>query len=693
MKNKNLTVIEDAVVFADFKKVIQEQFALMLAASKLLYRTDVSKDEIWDTYLNSYPPGTNEIYIERAEHDCQACRQFLRPFANLVAINTNGDIMTIWDVKTSGEYQVVADKMASLIRSKPIVDVAVITEPKLGTDFNRQLLDDGTIKKWNHFYLEVPKSHITVLNGLTSEAEVMGKLRDMRNVFKRSLDEITPEAIETAIELIEQGSVYRGNEYLGIIRAFQTEQKAYNKLKKKEHKENFAWTALSRLDGPVLKIRNVAIGTFLVDISEGKELEHALSAFEKVMAPANYKRPNAIITKKMVEQAQKEIIALGFEDSLGRRFAEVGDITVNNVIYADRDTKPHMLGDVFDQMAKEAGSKTKKNLDKITEISIDDFIEKVVPTSTSIELLLENGHEKNLVSLIAPTVVGASTMFKWDNNFCWAYNGDVTDSIKESVKTRGGNVEGVLRSSMAWFNDDDLDLHCMEPKGGDHIYFSHMRSRKTQGFLDVDIVSPRNENYKDIVENIAWPDESKLIEGNYEFRVHNFSKRSSEKFGFHMQIAFGNETHEFVYNQPMRSKETVKVAVVNYSKANGFMIKSLIPSTTSSKPIWGLNTNDYHKVSMIMNSPNYWNDKQVGNKHTFFMLQNCINPGTPRGFFNEYLKDDLMKHKRVFEVLGSKMKVAESDTQLSGVGFSSTQRNSVVVRVEGTSKRLLKVKF
>ena len=84
-----------------------------------------------------------------------------------------------------------------------------------------------------------------------------------------------------------------------------------------------------------------------------------------------------------------------------------------------------------------------------------------------------------------------------------------------------------------------------------------------------------------------------------------------------------------------------------------------------------------------MYSPNHWDNQGVGNRHYMFMLAGCENPDQPNGFFNEYLRQDFMEHKRVFEALGGKMKVERSDYQLSGLGFSSTKRNSIICKVDG----------
>jgi hypothetical protein len=93
-------------------------------------------------------------------------------------------------------------------------------------------------------------------------------------------------------------------------------------------------------------------------------------------------------------------------------------------------------------------------------------------------------------------------------------------------------------------------------------------------------------------------------------------------------------------------------------------------------------------------SPNFWDgEKDTGNKHYLFMLNGCTNETSPRGFFNEFLKGELTPHRKVLELVGSKVRADEVPNQLSGLGFSSTQRNHVICRVSGSFTRTLKVTF
>ena len=94
-----------------------------------------------------------------------------------------------------------------------------------------------------------------------------------------------------------------------------------------------------------------------------------------------------------------------------------------------------------------------------------------------------------------------------------------------------------------------------------------------------------------------------------------------------------------------------------------------------------------------MLSPNHWDNNAEGNRHFFFILDGCNNPEEIRGLYNEFLDNSLNTHRKVFEVLAGKMKCPVSKEQLSGVGFSSTQRNELICKVAGSFTRTLKIKF
>lgn len=675
--------------FKKFKTQLQEHFAEMTKDAPKLFEVEIDKDEFWDLYLDSFPAGTNEIYRERREYDCSCCRQFIKAIGNAVVIKDN-QVHTIWEFQTgSTTFQPVVDALDRYIKSHAVSDVYVSKLKSIGTDHNREEVD-GKINVYEHFFLTLPDKFVD--RGGCSEGEIKGRFRDVRNVFKRSLDEISQEAIETVLELIMQNSLYKGEEWKSILTEFLKYKKDYENTPEDE-RENYAWEKSITAGSVIGKIRNHSIGTLLVNISEDMDLDTAVRKYEQIVAPTNYKRPKAIYTKKMLEEAQKTVEELGYMDSLPRRFAKLDDITVNNILFSNRDAVRRISGNVFEDMAVEAAINPKR-FSKVEEIGIDSFVKDVLPTAKELEVFFENKHSQNMVSLIAPQNPDAPSMFKWSNAFGWAYSGNITDSdIRENVKSAGGKVDGVLRFSIQWndkeFNPNDFDAHCKSPNA--HIYFGDKLDRITGGNLDVDIISPQRG--KAAVENITWPDKSRMIPGTYKFFVHCFAKRGGRD-GFKAEIEFDGQIYSFEYPHELKQNEKVMVAKVTLSEYGAFSIKELLPSNVSSREIWGLKTNQFVPVSVVCYSPNYWDEQNgIGHRHVFFMLKDCVNPEMPNGFYNEFLKQELLHHKRVFESLGGKMRVEDVDDQLSGVGFSTTKRAEIIVKVKGATERILKVKF
>lgn len=689
-------------MFKDFVKAIQKNLQQMSKDSSRLFTVNVDTEKLYNLYLDSFPAGTNEIYRERREYDCSCCRHFIRDVGNVVSIK-NGELHTIWGINpvSDDKYNVVAAALDAYVKQKAVLGVFLKKEKRIGTPENREMLPTGKINKYEHFFVDLPEICIfKECYGHTLEGD-LSQFRDVRNVFKRSLDEISKEAVDTVLELIAQNSLYKGAEWKKQLTEFKNYQKEYGKLTDKQ-KELWIWEKSISAGAVIGKIRNHSIGTLLVNISEGMDLDLAVRKYEQIVAPVNYKRPKAIFTKKMLEDAKKTITELGYMDSLQRRFATLDDITVNNILFSNKDAAKRITGamDLFDEMEQDVAIDPKR-FSKVEEISAEDFIKNVLPVAKELEVYMENKHIQNMVSLIAPEVADAKTMFKWNNGMSWAYTGNITDSdIKENVKAAGGSVTGIVRFSIQW-NDgngkdnSDLDAHCLEPQGGDHIYFSHKISRYTGGELDIDITDPIYQcksNGGVAVENITYPSKERMKPGTYKFYVNQYSFRNSQ--GFKAEVEVNGEIHSYEYNTPVRGN--VDVAEVILDQSGNFKVVDKLPGNcaTISKDVWGIKTLQFTPVSVVCYSPNYWDEqKGIGHQHLFFMLKDCINPEEPNGYYNEFLKPELEQHRRVFETLGAKAHVKDVDDQLSGVGFSLTKRNDLIIKVKGATERVVKVKF
>lgn len=701
--------------FTEMRDKLIENFKEMVKDVDHIFEVSVDKDELWNTYLDSFPPGTNEIYRERREHDCSCCRQFIKTIGNAVVIKNN-QIITIWDFRTDDTiYQPVLDALSVFIKSHAVSDIYVSKLKKIGILQNYEELENGQVKEWSHFFIELPDKFVDKSN--RSEGDIKGGYRDTRNVFKRSLDEISEDSLLTILELITSNTLYKGEEWKGVLTEFLKYKKEYDKLASDTEKNNYAWEKSVKAGIAIGRIRNHSIGTLLVNVSEGMDLDTAVKKYEQIVAPANYKRPKEIFTKKMLEDAKKTITELGYMDALGRRFATLDDITVNNILFSNKDSAKRIGGmdDIFGEMGKDVITKPKK-FSKVEEIAVKDFVENILSSAKEVEVYLENKHASNMVSLIAPENVNSKTMFKWNNGFSWAYSGNITDSdITQRVRAAGGRTDGVLRFSHSWNydgmrNGSLMDLHVFMPGSnqkveykngkeihdnygnGERVGWNHRKHVNSGGVQDVDYVNIAPVGYIP-VENTTFPSIDRLKEGIYTFKIHNWNFRNPTTGGFKAEIAFGGQVYKFIRREPLQHKEWVTLAKLEL-KNGEFKILEMMENDTTPIEIWNLKTNQFVPVSVVMYSPNYWDEQDgIGHRHYFFMLKDCVNEETPNGFYNEFLKNELVEHKRVFAALGSKMRVKNVEDQLSGLGFSATKRDELIVKVKGNTERILKVKF
>ena len=685
--------------FPAFAKIVAASFQELAKGN--VFVLDLDGDALYAEYLASFPAGTNPLFRKTTEHDCSCCRRFVRRAGIVVAIEEAAiggvEIRTVWDraaAEAPAPYREVAARMRDAVLAANVCDLFRVgtKETGFGAAQTRSLnADTKQVETWEHFYTGEIPSNLRV----AMPDSVRGDYRTTVQVFGRGLVDLSAGAVETVLSLIDSNNLYRGEEHKTALLQFQRAQRAFSLLREGRERNTFAWAKAS---GPAARFRNTVIGTLVQDLSEGPDVEGAVRSFETKIAPQNYKRTTAIITPAMVKLAMDTIEQLGLEPALERRFAVIGDISVNDVKWVDGSVKPLMKGGIGDVLMQHAAvSKPPgKDEERAEDINLDDFVARVLPETSSLEILFKNELAGNLMSLTAPVHPEPKQLFRWDNDFAWSYGGNVADSIKARVKKAGGKIDGVLRVSLSWSNSDDLDLHIHEPTGGGvyglqgHIFFGARRGW-TGGTLDVDMNA--HVIAEDPVENVVWSD--KVPDGPYKVVVNNFRQRTTSNPGFAIEVENAGKLSHFSFNKIVRLKQDIHVCTL-HMKAG--VIERIEPgeagvtASTLSQEKWGLKTEQYVKVAAVTLSPNYWGDNAVGNKHTFFVIEGAKNDEAARGFYNEFLHPRLESHRKVFEVIGDKTKCQPTDGQLSGLGFSSTKKESFLVRAhQGKKQRLFNV--
>lgn len=729
--------------FHEFASSIEAKFN-SLAKSDRLFVVDLSRESIWESYLASFPKGTNEIFREREGHNCSSCKNFILNIGGVVSIK-NGKVTSVWDVELpESEYKVVANSLSALIKATKIKEVFYHFQNTAGIRSNLQLIKDSTGKTietltWHHLFCQVPSKMVVPMNAKLSADTLNDKFRTNVQVLKRTLEEISYDAIDPVLELIADDNLARGQVVKPKIDEVLELKRKYDSISSELRKDSFLW---ENVDSPVARFKNEIIGTILAKISEGEDFEACIKLYETAVSGANYQRPKAIVTEKQRKESLKKFESWGIEDSLHRRFAMVKDISPADVLYVDSSQVTHMKNSLANILLKDAPiSKKKVDYSKIAEVTIEEFISNIRPKASSIEVFLENRHVPRMVSLTTEKFENSPRIFAHDNPFCISYKGGFADAVLERVKAEGGCVDAPWSFMLGWDYTCDLDFHgveigkftrfkdskppfgklimvktsnkslvgCLEMAGFkvanlvypldadanwayyEEIMFNHKKSQ-SGGELDVDM-NAGNERRTDAVENIFYKNKPKA--GRYELQVHNFSKRDSNGVGFTFRLSIDGNAKTYHYKKSLSQKETVTACIIEWDGENEkITIPDYMEENGATKEIWGLHTQKFHKVTAISKSPNHWGDQKVGHMHYLFFLEGCINDEPTRGFYNEFLATKYKEEKRVWELLGSKMLCESSDNQLSGIGFSSTNKDSLIVKVSGSSlNRQLKINF
>jgi len=671
-----------AVPFQDFVAAVQDRFVeLSRSSSHRLFVVDVDGDALYAHYLESFPEGSNPVRKVRTEHDCGTCKSFIRQLGGVVVVTPDLKLEALWDIFSTMPYpyNVVAEGMWRLVHGSAIAGRYVPLSSAVGCKTTHTSAD-GLVTSFDHLWAKPKPLGRGELSGAFA-----GKHQTNVDGLRRVMEEFSMSTLEAISDLAP--SLYRGAEWASAIGPVIGAHAAYAIL---SERERHLWLHHhADADLGVTHFRGSVLGTLAKDLQADMDISTAVARFEAMIAPQNYQRNTALITPRMIDEALATLCELDLESAVHRRYAVYEDIRADALLFVDNSLRGRLKDGLCDLLMEEVRTPTGKITEGAIDIAWEDFLGQVLAQGAQqITLVLEHEHEKNFMALTAPTDPAAPPLFSWGNGFGWTYTGNATDSIKTKVKRAGGNVDNaVVRASLAWWNTDDLDLHCNTPAG--LIYYG--RKQCAGGFLDVDM----NVNGESTtpVENIAFSLMPR--EGTYRFSVNQYCLRNRINGGFEVELVLPDAvTYRYRYDKVVQNKETILIATV--------VVKgSRIEVTHAIQPVrfnqgrtvkWGVDTAKEVPVDFIATSPNHWEESH-GQRHLFFVLRDCTPDEDLRGIYNEFLRPELKKHRKVFEVLGEKTKCPAGEG-VAGVGYTSGRGDNVVVRVvKDNNHRAYRVHF
>lgn len=717
--------------FKAFVGVIQEKFKSICHEANALFTVSIENsidengndktgDMLYDIYLQNFKPGDDPVFRnpDYTTHTCSNDRHFIRTYGNIVGISPDNQIVTMWDVELPEDsiYHAPCKAMANAVKAGVINNFFVITYDWLNHKTNYEAVNKNKshfqlgfsekhhmysaeeaavygrvvanqVYTFNFFNVNLPKELVEFSN--KSIETIRGMKNTVRQLFEKSLN-IPLETLELVRDLATQGALLRGDMYMDKVLNLIKIKKEFN-LVPQGQRNNWLWATC--LVVPFPAFANELIGTLCIELAEGKELNKACRDFNMRVDPTNYQRAKSAVTPAMIANAEKAIAEAGYENSFDRRPATISDIDISEIRHSNIDHTVEKPAGLFGQAgvkvkAGEYNRHKRAEFDGVQTVTIDKFMEEVLPTATGIEVFLENKHESNFVTLFTEKQKGPQ-LFKWSNPFSWTYINNLSgvSQIQENVKAAGGKISGALRGSLQWNDNEtmgivDLDLHCRTPFTT--IKYNNKQDYTSKGKLDVDMIRPTSTGVENIVFSNIPPD------GTYIFMVENFDGGTHKGFKFEIQMS--NEIFTYHYPHNLSYKGVVKIATITV-KNRQMSIEHHMAETATNKTIWNLETGQFHKVNLVCTSPNHWGDNKIGTKEYFFMLQDCKFDTPLRGFHPDQLHNNLNAHRKSIELLSNFKLVEPTKEQLSGIGFNATVRNELIVKVSGTHKRVLKITF
>ena len=345
-------------------------------------------------YLNSF-----QYEDERKEHDCHACREFMRQYGNVVFINDRGVVIpALWDSSECNsayaEHVAVLEHAVSRgkIVSQFFCESTVLGAPKVGG---------------------LPHFHMThnvkgLMNFRRSSAEAQKAISaENFKTLSRALSEYGTKVLSQALHLLQQSN--RPEKFTSIVEWMLELHKKIGCNPKA--RTNIIWSAVAAAPIGFCQPRSSVVGSLLDELKEGADPDAALRRFNEKISSEVYQRPTALPSSGNVRKAEKLIAELGLESALARRPAGVNEV---KMIW--RPEIKQVSEGVFGKLrTKDKGIPNKLvETSGTTQITWEKFRRTILPNAVRIQHYVGSGSQP-FYGMLTATHEDAKPILQWDN--------------------------------------------------------------------------------------------------------------------------------------------------------------------------------------------------------------------------------------------------------------------------------------
>jgi hypothetical protein len=668
---------------------LQARFTANVDGGTRLFTTDTP--DLYTAFLDALPAS------ERQHHNCSACRKFVNTFGGLVTIAEDGTTQAaLWHTDDAPElYQAALRALLQRIQSAPVNGVFYSIAPVWGTPVT---------EPWRHFSVTPPAS--LVFKRVTQTAgQARAERHEDYGTLQRALAEFTMETLATAITLLKTDSLYRSEKCLGVATWLLALHQQRAATKHHQRRDAIVWRAVAYAPAGYCHPRSSMIGSLLEDIAAGRPFSEISARFAAKMNPTQYQRAQAAPSAGAIQQAEKLFSERGLAPALLRRYATLGELPPHAVLWSpstEQEQPSESGGAIFKHVqAKGAASPAAVVTPSVT-MTWEKFQKTVLPTARVLEVLVPPSSAR-FMALVTAVDPSAPPILQWDrpddrNAFSWYYASGIDAEMRRRLVQAGGRFDDIdIRCSLMWNNRNDLDLHCMTPRG-DHIFYANKQACRFGGWLDVDM-NVHGETDKP-VENIRW-ERGHAPEGRYQFYANLYRTHygAAVRTPFTVEVEVEGQVFTMVDetrggNSSNYVPAMVLVADFEYRRGKPVQVNgaTAMETAAASPNAWGVTPGSYVRVSAIVRSPNLWGKRPLEQhgQHAFFLMHDCrdMQQGVGRGFFTETLQSDLRPVRAVLEAYVATAAIdGAQDASACGIGISNASTSDITLRVTSPTGR------